>query len=171
MARYNVFYFSYGSNLYPEMIKAIICRKPNGFKYELKGYELCLQNWNEIPKKARKVLKRFWDKSFKSYILVKSPKKSVNGIIWKISKEEHELIGQWELHGLWYTPITLKRKIGNKNVILKTEIFKGKKAAPVKNKKGHPPFPVKKEKILYVANITREEYLSEKIKELILKDN
>lgn len=39
------------------MIEAIIGRRPDGENGKLKDFELCIQEWEEIPEKARETLK------------------------------------------------------------------------------------------------------------------
>ena len=157
-----VFYFAYGSNPHTEMIKAIVGRKPEGFDYELKGYELCVQSWKDIPNESQKILKIWWDKSFKSYSLRKNTLKSVYGRIWKLTREERNLVGNWELHNIWYKPIKIKRKINNKIAIIETEMIKNNEMTPVINSQHYPNFLVDKNKILKVAKIVREAYLRSK---------
>lgn len=159
----NIFYFSYGASRSPAMIEAIIGRKPKGFKYELKGYELAIQDWKTIPKRVKKILSRSWDESFRTYFIRKSSKKSVWGVIWKISKREHEFIANWEMHNLWYKPIVLRRKIGNQIFTIRTEILNDKNSKSVKDGKYYSNFPVKRSKILRIAKKARREYLSENL--------
>ena len=151
-----VYYFAYGSNSNSEMIKAITGRKPKGFSYELKGYELCIQTWKDIPKKAQAILSRWWDKSFRSYSLRKNSAKSVAGKVWKLTQKERDLVGNWELHNIWYKPIKIKKKINNKPIKLETELIRHGKMNPVQNSKNYPYFLVDKNKILMVARAVRK---------------
>lgn len=160
MENKKILYFCYGASRSPNMMKAIIGRRPRGFKYELNGYELCLQYWNEIPKKVKNILSRHWDKSFRSYSIKQSPRKSVWGVVWIISKEEYALAGNWELRGMWYKKVRLKRKIHSKNKIILTEMVNPKGLKPVKESKNYTDFPVSKKKIISVANKVRKEFLS-----------
>ncbi len=151
-------YFSYGASRSTEMIKAIIGRKPKGFDYELKGFELCLQTWSAIPKRVQLILKPSWGKDFKSYFIRRNHEKSVWGKVWIISTKEYKLIGNWELHNIWYKPIKMKKKIKGRIITIHTEIINDRKSKPVKDPKNYPSFPVSKKKIVSVAKKVRKEY-------------
>lgn len=156
-----IYYFAYGANSYPEMIKSIIGRAPSGFKYELKGYRLGLQKWKDIPQKVKTILMRWWSKDFSSYSIMKSKEHSVIGRIWKITRKERELVGNWELHNIWYKPIKIKRKINKRLIILETEMISKGLLNHAKNNKPYYYFPVNKKQILHVAKKVRKDYLKQ----------
>lgn len=151
-----VYYFAYGANRNPEMIKAIIGRIPVGFSYILEDYELCIQNWKDINLKAIEILKNVgWGKSFKSYSIRYAKGSEVKGRIWKITEREHKHIANWELHNIWYSPIKIKREIKGRKCVLRTEVIDNKDIPLAKDQYDYPDFPVNKRKILEVAKMTR----------------
>ncbi len=114
-----VFYFGYGANKDIEMIEAIVGRRPESEKAVLKDFELCIQNWEEIPEKAKEDLKKVWNKKFRSYVIKPSKGKEVAGTLWNITEQEHKHIAKWEMHNMWYEPV--KIKVNGKKAI--TEVF------------------------------------------------
>lgn len=107
-----VLYFGYGANRNPDMMKAIIGRRPKGTAVFLRGFELCVQNWNEIPAHIRKRLSPAWSDSFKTYFIRPNYKykSKVKGIIWDITRKERHLIDNWEYTGDWYKVFIMELK-------------------------------------------------------------
>lgn len=163
MKKRKVNYFGYGANAHKEMMKALIGREPEGYRCVLKEYGLFLQSWSEIPRKAREILKKSWNKDFSSYIVVPCKGVLTWGKVWKLTREERKIVGEWEIHNIWYTPI--KVHVYNekgKKVAAETEIipiFKTtQKAIQTKRYKN---FLNKKKKMLKLARDVRKRYLTQ----------
>lgn len=151
-----IYYFAYGANRNPEMIEAIIGRKPKGFVYILRDYELCIQEWGDISPRVKRILEKVgWGKSFKSYSIRYARGKEVQGRIWEISKKEHKHIANWEMHNLWYSPIRKVKKINGKKRTVQTEVINDKNIKGLKDQYGYKDFPVNKHKILSIARKVR----------------
>lgn len=100
MERY-IKYFGYGANRDPEMMAAIIGRRPRGILGTLPNYELRIQTWPEIPQRVRKLLVN-WDERFRTYCIKPKKEAGVAGVMWHITRKERKLIDHWEINGLWY---------------------------------------------------------------------
>ncbi|HLD05694.1 MAG TPA: gamma-glutamylcyclotransferase family protein [Candidatus Nanoarchaeia archaeon] len=139
-------YFGYGANKTPEMMEAMVGRVPMGVPAVLEDFELCIQEWLEIPSNVREILFRCgWDPSFKTYCARRAKGKKVNGMLWVLTPEEHALVGNWEMHGQWFEPlrVVVKDEQGTAFDVL-TEIMQGHSMTPALEVYGAspPPFPV-----------------------------
>lgn len=115
-------YFGYGANASPDMIKAIIGRKPSGFVVRLEDFELWVQSWQDIPSSVRKILKNNWTLDFRTYCISPKRGKKVKGHVWLLTPEERQLVSKWEF---WYQPIKTKIKIQDgSSMTVETEIVK-----------------------------------------------
>ncbi|MEK6845878.1 MAG: gamma-glutamylcyclotransferase family protein [Nanoarchaeota archaeon] len=158
-----VLYFGYGANKNPEMIAAIIGRKPCGFPAKLFNYGLFIQSWKDIPVKARKILRETssFEEGFKSYCISPSKGKSTQGMVWTITRLERQLIGAWELHGVWYKPIVVDVTTLNGKIIknVETEVIRSKEIKQFMLGNRYKAFPNDQRIMLMEARKTREEFL------------
>lgn len=161
----DVQFFGYGANRDPDMIRAIIGRLPEGYPAVLQGFELCIQTWEEIPERARKILSYSWDESFRSYALRPTRKFSekVKGVIWLISREERRLIDNWELNGIWYHVYLLKfLKPAGQISEIEIQVVNDPNIKKKVNGIFYKNFLNDKEKMLQVAEKVRRIYLRQK---------
>ncbi len=162
MKEKEIFYFGYGANAFSDMMNAIIGRRPKGYPTKLENYALYVQQWNEIPQKAQNALKS-WGPEFSSYIAVPLKGAYLWGTCWSVTQAERDIVGDWEYHHIWYTPIKVKvlNKAGKK-VLAQTEMIpkytpKGQK--PITSKR-YKAFVANKAKMLRVAVKSRKEYFA-----------
>ena len=143
-----ILYFGYGANSSGEMMEAIIGRKPVGFPAILNRHELCIQHWEEIPENVRKELS-LWSSDFRSYC-IRPGKETVKGNVWILTEKERELVGNWEMHGLWYQPIQVELKREGEKLKAQTEMIDDPKLKKVDGC-SYTVFLNNKEKMLEVA--------------------
>jgi hypothetical protein len=155
-------YFGYGANRSSEMMEAIIGRKPEGYSAKLRGYELCVQEWEEIPEETREILSNNWGSDFRTYCIRPKEGSLVTGQIWLLTEAERELVNNWEF---WYEPIEVQVE-GREGTIsgIETEMINDPKISQVVEGENYPTFLNKKERMLEVATRVREGYLKEKEK-------
>ncbi|MBS3168639.1 gamma-glutamylcyclotransferase [Candidatus Woesearchaeota archaeon] len=159
-----ILYFGYGANKNIDMIEAIIGRKPKGTPAKLKDYELCIQVWNEIPRKIKSILFECgWDDKFQTYCIRSKKGKEVWGTLWELTQAERDLIGHWEMHGIWFKPINVEvETFDGKNFQAETEIINDQTIKKiVKGDTDYNPFPVEKQKILEIATKIRLDKIYE----------
>lgn len=161
----NVLYFGYGANRSPEMIHAIIGRNPKGFPATLDDYELCVQVWDEIPLAVQKILEKPWDSNFRTYCIRAAKGSVVTGKGWYLTRFEFEkLVGEWEMHGLWYKPVKVQVRDRDRRIFnAETEIINDPTIKLVANGCQYRTFLNDKSKMFYVATEVREEYLRENL--------
>jgi len=148
-----VLYFGYGANSSEEMIEAIVGRKPNGAPAILEAHELCIQNLEEI---SEEVILAEFGPTFRTYC-IRPGKGVVKGTLWILRNEEHDLIKNWEKHGLWYHPVEVEIKHRTNIVKAHTETINDPKLKKVDGYL-YPPFLNDKEKMFEVARREREKY-------------
>lgn len=149
-------YFGYGANSDVLMVGAIIGRIPRGYWSMLPDYELCIQTWEEIPEAARDVLQKCgWGSGFRSYSIRRKAGASVWGKIWELTKKEWQLVANWEMHGIWYEPVTVRVAIeGNRAEEARTEIVDDPAIKKVVNGSNYQKFLNSRNRMFAVA--TRE---------------
>lgn len=154
----SVFYFGFGANSHPKMMQAVIGRIPEGRPAELRGYELGIQKFVDLPQTAQRILKKYWKENFKSYVIRPNPKKSVSGTLWKLSFKERQLVARWELVGLWQSSQNITVITDSTNIVqAETEVVPSDSIiSPVEDSESYKPFIVAKRKILRVARQTRD---------------
>jgi len=161
-----VMYFGYGANRSSYMMKAIIGRNPIGFPAKLEDYELCIQTWDEIPEKVRKVFRypELLNRDFKSYCIRPAGGKMIVGRVWSLTRLERELVDNWELNGLWYEPIRVHVFSYDGQIIeAETEMINNPSTKQVVNGRSYQTFLNRKEVMWKVARKVREAYLQEKL--------
>jgi len=158
-------YFGYGANRNPEMMEAIVGRVPEGYPAKISGFELCVESWEDIPEPARRILSSSWDSSFRSYCVRPSGnlRGSVKGHVWKLTREERRLVGNWEMTGLWYKVFVLQYPIyPSREVQIEIQVINDPKVKKVFSGRRYKTYLNKPKKMLNVARETRESYLKEK---------
>lgn len=150
-------YFGYGANSSPLMMEAIIGRRPEGFKAKLMGYALYVQAWEEIPEAAKKILQPSWDKDFRSYIAVPEEGALTWGMAWYLTSEELPMVGNWELHGIWYTPIQVQIvDLSGRSFEGETEVILSTNSPMRIDGETYPIFLNDQEQMIRVAEETRQ---------------
>jgi hypothetical protein len=114
----SVYFFGYGADREPEMIRAITGRKPRVIGQALLyDYELRVQGLDEVTARGlnpQKILRNAWGDSFRSYVIVPSPGAVVSGTLFKISLHNRHLVDEWELIELgWYDKAFISVKTVN----------------------------------------------------------
>src|SRR3989344_2047062 len=115
-----VFYFGYGVNKEPKMMRWIT-GNPNlkGKPAVLRGYKLCVQRLDQVPDTVfptapvpvspRTILKDNWGESFTSYTIKEDPEDEVHGTLWELTLQDRELVRDWELIDFgWYKDLKVK---------------------------------------------------------------
>ena len=143
-------YFGYGALASPEMIEALIKRKPEGSDFYLNNYELYIQKWDELPEKVREALAEKWGSSFRTYCIRPSQGRRVFGKLWKITPEERELIRDYEF---WYEPVKLEQE----RVVIETEVFEDSSIQEVISGNDYQPFLNDRDKTLDMARIAAQD--------------
>ena len=151
------------------MIEALLGRKIKGKKATLKNYGLFLQSFSEIPLKAQSLLQKSgWGETFLSYIITPCKTSVVHGTLWEMTQKERDIIGEWELHNLWYTPVRTKVRLGSKILAVQTEILPiySSDQKPIQTEK-YLRYPNSKKKMLIIArnlrkSLTKKNYFSRK---------
>lgn len=160
-----VAYFAYGANRNPEMIEAVIGRLPKGEPARLRGFELCVQTWPEIPEPVRNILSPDWGPDFRAYRIRPAEDKSVRGMIWYITPNELNLIKNWEIDGLWTEPARVSADFVGRNHVERgviTSIIHDPSIKISLKGERYDPFLNEKDKMLQAARRSREIYLRER---------
>lgn len=157
-------YFGYGANKSPRMMKAIVGRRPSGILAVLQDYELIVQEWPDIPEKVREILSQSWGPDFKSYGIRPKRGSAVRGRIWYITREERDLVKEWEICPIWYEPVVVSvRTYDGRSFRAETEIINRHVGIVVKNNTDYLTFLNLPNSMFEVARRTREEYLRENV--------
>lgn len=155
-------YFGYGANRDADMMEAMVGRKPTGSPTILEDYELCVQVWDEIPDGIVKqtLEKSGWDSTFRTYCIKPAAGKTVNGTAWILTRHEFdELVGAWEMHGLWYEPTEVSvADIQGQTYRAKTEIIADPRIRQTVDGT-YPTFLNDRAKMLDAASMCRKAYL------------
>lgn len=164
-------YFGYGANSDPFVMQAITGKNTlEGFPATLRGYELCIQNLNQVPDKPvsgalipvppRELLLKTWDESFKTYTVRKSYGDSaVNGWIWLLDERDQAFVDNWALKDFgWYKnmDVRVETLIVRQLVVARTEGLSPDQAiAEVVDGVKYDPILNDRETYLRVARETR----------------
>lgn len=153
-------YFGYGANSHPDMMAAIIGRKPKGTPFVLDDYELCIQEWPDIPQDIRDTIEYFWDENFKTYCIRPKEGSRVSGMLWEITPEEHRLVAEWELHGRWYDAYDLVHFGADGAIDIKIEFMRRGEITRVVDGEKYDIFLNSPETMFRAAEEDREKFLS-----------
>ena len=156
-------YFGYGANRTPEMMEAILGRVPKGYPATLSGFELCIQSWEEMPEQVKKLLQPSWNSKFRTYFVrpVNRSTAIVKGKVWVITKQERQIIDNWELTGQWYKVYAMQfHKSEDQVTQIEIQVMDTPAATKVVNGKLYKNFLNSKEKMLRVARRNREQFLA-----------
>lgn len=154
------YYFGFGANKSPEMINAIIGRKPEGFPVFPDDYELCVEKWDELNETAREHLSGSWDKSFSSYTIRERIGSRVYGTCWKVTKKERELIKDWELCGIWSRSVKVVVSDSDGNLFpTETEVVENYRIKQVVFEKNYRVYVAPRARMLAVARKSRKDFL------------
>lgn len=168
-----IYYFAYGTNSTREMITAITGKYYlSGYPAIIKGFELFIQRSDQIPntiiptlnKSPREKIEGHWPNgNFLSYG-IKVGIGDVRGTIWEMTKEERELVKNWEFVGFWYQEIKVKAITTDNRVIeVVTEILPGNQKTDQKvNGLHYNPFLMRKSEICKIATEVRQLFLKRK---------
>ena len=92
------YYFGYGADREPEMIKAIIGHNAIDMgEATISGYGLYIQKLADIPLPARTILQKSWGNSFISYVIKPLKGSKVYGRLFSINSVEIKQVDIWEL--------------------------------------------------------------------------
>lgn len=129
-----LYYFGYGANKDFEMMKAINGRSLKGRPAYIEGFELCVQQLNNIPKLPQKILRKAWGDYFESYV-IREGRGRVHGTLWEINPKDRKHISEWELiPDGWYIDIKVTAILDNgKNVQAVTDAVKNQPIARIVN--------------------------------------
>lgn len=155
-----IYFFGYGADRDPEMMEAIIGRRPRGQGASIAGFELGIQSFGDIPSKARKIIQQSWDHRFQSYVIrpAKDMHAVVTGTMWELTPSERKLIDNWELTGLWYD-VFLIAKGAPHPMQMELQIIQDQPIRHLVDGKHYKTFLNSKEKMFEVATRCRHEYL------------
>lgn len=119
-------YFGYGIHSSPKFMETLLGRKVWGRKATLSNHGLFINNWRNIPKEAKTVLKENWKPRdrFLHYGIKMRRGEKVIGKLYKIMNREKEIIEKWNLcDELWFTPIKVLVDVDGDKVLAETETF------------------------------------------------
>lgn len=137
----------------PKYLKALLGKLPSNQPATLKGYEIWVQDYEEMPGLIQKIVGGTWGNEFSSYFLKKTdnPRDKVTGIIVDLTEEQIKILDDWEFEGIWYTKekVQVIDKKGKKQDVL-TYNIKNAKGEKV-DMKTYNPYPVNEEKLLESA--------------------
>lgn len=153
-------YFGYGAMKDADVMEAVIGRRPSGEPAVVRGMGLSIQTMAEIPLVVQEVLRRKWPDSFRSYSLMPRAGATVSGMLWSLTKEEREIVCDWELvYLVWYEIAEVNAYRADGGIVpASTEIMSGTQAsAPVEDGIGYPALLNPKEDVLRIALEARGE--------------
>ncbi|MFA6017044.1 MAG: hypothetical protein WC744_03080 [Patescibacteria group bacterium] len=91
-----VFFFGYGAYKDNYRLAEIIGKPPEGGEGALlEGYDLGVQNINNIPKEPKEILAKVWGNNFQAYTMKKGSG-YIQGRIWLLDEEDLQKIKEWE---------------------------------------------------------------------------
>lgn len=94
-----IFFFGYGANRDLYRLKEILGNTPEGGQGAfIEGFNLAVQNLDQIPPETREILRRVWGDEFHAYTLQKGDG-FVEGRIWILDERDLEKLQQWEFVG------------------------------------------------------------------------
>lgn len=119
----NVNYFGYGANQSHDLMAAVIGRNPhNWLPAVLRGYELVVHSWQEIPIGVQELLKTSgWDPEYRVYAIRPNERSSVHGSVYEITKAERELLSNWQMNGILFEPISVEVEVVGKHTLYRAE--------------------------------------------------
>lgn len=173
-------YFGYGTNCDKDMMAHIVGNSSlKGEKGKLLGFELCIQKLkhirNIIPKSSpinkspRELINKNFGDEFELYIARPKQDGEIVGTIWELSKEELELVKEWELVYIGMQEEVRAIAINSKGKLINVETQALMKPPAeidrVVKDKDYPAYIVSKEKMLKVADKSRKYILSLKKKD------
>lgn len=155
-----IYFFGYGADRDPEMMKAIVGRVPKGEEAAISGFELCVQSLADVPFKAQQIIKQSWDHSFKSYAIrpARDMTSVVTGTMWELTPRERKLIDNWELTGLWYDVFFIAKGAPHP-VNIELQIIQNQPIRSIENGRHYKTFLNTKDKMIDAANRLRLEFL------------
>lgn len=99
-------YFAYGER-HPEVMEAIIGRRPEVESAILPDYELCVQLAANMPAKVQEILGANRNpeemSDFAAFVAYPRQRARMNGWVSVVSPEELALLDNWDIEGLWMT--------------------------------------------------------------------
>ena len=132
----NVYFFGYGADGEPDMIRAITGRTPKVIGPALlRGYELRVQDLSEVTAKGtnpQKTLRDSWGDNFVSYVIVPREGSVVSGTLFRMRLSDRHAVDRWELvHMGWYDRAFVDVECMNgKKIHAETQVLaKGQRAA------------------------------------------
>ena len=173
-------YFGYGTNSDKGMMAHMVGNKNlKGEKGKLLGFELCIQKLkhirNIVPKSSpidkspRELIRKNFDNKFELYIARPKQDGEIFGTIWELSEEELSLVKEWELVDIGMQEEVQAIAINSKGKLVNVETQALMKPPAeidrVVKGKDYPAYIVSKEKMLKVADDSREYILSLKEKD------
>jgi len=91
-----VFFFGYGAYKDYYRLAEIIGKNPEGGEGALlEGFDLGVQNIDNIPKEPREILLKVWGNNFQAYTM-KRGTGFIQGRVWLLDEEDLEKIKEWE---------------------------------------------------------------------------
>lgn len=167
-------YFASGANREKKMMEWIT-GNPNlkGTPAVLEGYGLYVQRLEQVPDTVspgspinlspREILKRAgWNEGFTTYMIKPRVGGRVTGTLWELSREERELVRDWEMVELgWYKDLRVKVKtLDGREVEVETEGWReGQEVDHEVNDENHPSYLNNPEDFRRIAKKSRKEYL------------
>ncbi len=96
--------FGYATLAEGEYLRALLGVAPTGFPATLNGYEVWMQEFQDMPGAVKRVISEYWGSSFKSYFARKTdnPGDVVTGIAWLITDRQEAVLDDWEFEGVWF---------------------------------------------------------------------
>jgi hypothetical protein len=157
MNKTGVYYFGFGANASPEMMKAIIGHVPEGEEAVLYGHKLYTQAYSQIPKVAQEILGKYWESTFTSYVIKVEQGAKVKGTLWQLTPYERQLVKNWELVGPWQDlKVVQVTSTKGSTYEAETEVIPDSQEVQQSvEEEDYPYFVISKKKILKVAESVR----------------
>lgn len=162
------FYFAYGERT-PEVMEAIIGRRPDMEAATLPKYVLGVQHAYEMPELVQKILgtnrTSVEMEKFLAYVVMPEPDLEVEGCVAEVSQEELALLDNWDIEGLWLTRHNQREVyVGNRAVFASVhalEIVRVMPAAEYFDSGEFPKFLNDPQRTIEIAQISRHAFLDD----------
>lgn len=165
-------YFGFGTNKDLDMMIHMVGNQNlKGVKGKLIGYELCIQDLNQIRDEIippfdispRQIIKNGHGDSFKLYVTRPNPSAAAYGTIWDLTAEELELVKNWELvdFGMQEEVKAMAMDDNGNMIEVETQALMRdpREVEKIVSEENYEAYIAPKDKMLKIADEAREDFL------------